>query len=219
MAETAWTEEGSTAPPKKRVPTWLWFCGGGCLLAMLLGVVALGLGYRFFKKATDPEAQKASLAKILPYDEWPSQMTPVFAMQLVGEQYTIQDSRGFQEQIQLHRGKEGTDGRKQMFDSANPQFPKDLGVMEFQDLTPGTVDVQGRDLHLLRMRLRFTGIAAKFLPKEAQDQMGSMAFVDLTPDDLDGMLLLQITRTRGDAPITDDDIRDILKPFHIGPTR
>ena len=219
MAETAWTEESASAPPKKKVPTWLWFCGGGCVLALLLGLVALGLGYTFIRKATDPELQKQAVAKILPYDTWPAEMKPVMGFQIVGEQYTFEDSRGFQEQIQLHKGRDGQDGRKQIFDPENPQFPKDLGVMEFEELEPGKVEVQGRTLSLLRMRLRFTGLMAKFMPKEAQDRMGSMAFVDLTPDELDGMLLMQITRTSGDGPVTDEDIREILKPFHIGPNR
>ena len=219
MADTAWTEETATAPPKKKVPTWLWFCGGGCILALLLGVVVLGLGIRFFKKATDPELQKQALAKILPYDQWPAEMKPVMGFQIVGEVYAFEDSRGFQEQIQLHRGRDGAQGRKQMFDSENPQFPKDLGVMEFQELKAGKVDVQGRSLPLLRMRSRFTGFMARLMPKEAQDRLGSMAFVDLTPDDLDGMLFIQITRTHGDDAVTDEDIRTILKPFHVGPER
>ena len=219
MAETAWTEEGPTAPRRKGVPTWLWFCGGGCLLAVLLAVVVAGIGYRLFKTATDPEVQKQKVAKILAYDAWPEEMTPRFGMQVVGEQYTFEDRRGFQEQIQLHKGQQGLDGRKKMFESNPPEFPKDLGVMEFEKLDPGTVEIQGRELDLLRMRLRFTGLMAKFMPKEVQDQIGSMVIVDLTPDDLEGMLLMQITRIRGDGPITDEEIRAILKPFHVGPRR
>lgn len=219
MADTAWTEETTSGPPKKKIPTWLWFCGGGCILAVLVAVVALGFGYRFFKRATDPELQKAAIAKILPYDAWPPEMKPVMGFQIVGEQYTFEDSRGFQEQIQLHRGRDGAEGRKKMFDAEHPEFPKDLAVMEFQDLKGGTVEVQGRSLPVLRMRLRFTGIMAKFMPKEAKDRMGCMAFVDITPDDLEGMLLLQVTRTNGDDPVSDDDVRNILKPFRVGPNR
>jgi hypothetical protein len=106
-----------------------------------------------------------------------------------------------------------------MFLSEEPKFPKDMVVLTAEDMKAGTIEVQGRDLHVLRMRMQFSGFAAKLMPKEAQDRMGSMAFVDLTPDDLDGMLLLQITRTHGDVPVTDDEIRDILKPFHVGPKR
>lgn len=219
MAETAWTEESATPPKKRRIPTWVWFCGGGCLLAVLVGVVALGIVYRVVSKGMDPEAQKQALGKILPYDKWPAEMKPVFGMQLFGEQYTFEDSRGFQEQIQLHRGREGSDGRKGMFQSEDPKFPKDLGVMKFDELKPAVVEVQGRDLHLIRMRMQFAGFIAKMMPKEVREGLATMAFVDLTPDDLDGMLLLQITRTRGEGPVTDEEIQQILEPFHVGPKR
>lgn len=219
MAETTWTEEGAGVPKKKGIPTWLWFCGGGCLLAVLIAVVVVGLGVRWAKTAMDPDVQKQKFAKILPYDEWPKEMRPIFGAQLVGEQYTFQDSRGFQEQVQLHRGREGVEGRKQMFQTNPPQFPKNLVVMKFEDLAPGTVEVQGRTLALIRMRMEFSGVFGQMLPAEARNQMGSMAFVDLTPEGLDGMMLMQLTRMKGKEPITDEEIRTILEPFHVGPKR
>lgn len=219
MAETTWTEEGQGIPKKKGIPTWLWFCGGGCLLAVLVAVVVVGLGMRAFKTATDPEVQKKKVALILPYDEWPKEMRPMFGFQVVGEQYTFQDSRGFQEQIQLHRGRDGVDGRKQLFQSNPPKFPKDLVVMKFEDLAPGTVDVQGRSLAVIRMRMEFSGVLGQVMPAEAKNQMGPMAFVDLTPEGLEGMMLMQVTRTKGADPISDDEIRTILEPFHVGPKR
>jgi len=218
MAETAWSEEEAGPPKKRGIPTWLWFCGGGCILAVLLGVVALGLGYRFFKKATDPELQKQALAKILPYDEWPAEMKPKFGFKLVGEQYAFDDTRGFEEQIQLHTGHEGAEGRKGLFHSEHPKFPQNLVVMKFQDPTPGTVEVQGRELRLIRMKLELADFI-KSIDKDTKGKLPSMAFVDLTPEDLDGMLLLMITRKHGDEPIQDDEIREILKPFHVGPKR
>jgi hypothetical protein len=219
MAETAWTEEAAHPPKKRGIPTWLWFCGGGCLLAVLFAIVVAGLGYRFIRKARDPEAVKAGVQKILPYDRWPAELTPVMGFQLLGEQYTFEDSRGFQEQIQLHRGPEGSEGRKGMFRSEDPKFPKDLMVMKFEELKPGAVEVQGRELRLLRMRMQFAGFIAQMMPKEVREGLATMAFVDLTPEDLDGMLLLQITRTRGEGPITDEEIQTILEPFHVGPKR
>ena len=219
MAETAWSEEVSGPPKKRGVPTWLWFCGGGCLLAVLFAIVAIGLVYRVVSKGMDPEAQKAAVAKILPYDTWPAEMTPKFGMQMLGEQYVFEDKRGFQEQLQLHKGRDGAEGRKNMFDSEHPKFPQNLGVMKFEDMKAGSVEVQGRDLHVIRMRVELGAFITKFMDKEAKGKLPSMAFVDLTQDDQDGMLLLQITRRSGDDPITDDEIRDILKPFHVGPKR
>jgi hypothetical protein len=219
MAETAWSVEEAGPPKKRGIPTWLWFCGGGCLLAVLFGIVALGLGYHFVKKATDPELQKQALAKILPYDQWPQEMKPKFGFQVVGEQYTFEDSRGFQEQIQLHKGRDGAEGRKRLFDAEHPQFPQSFGVGRFEDMKSGTVEVQGRELHVLRMKVELAEFITRWMDKDAKNKLPSMAFVDLTPDDLEGMLLIQITRQRDDAPITDDEIRDILRPFHVGPKR
>jgi hypothetical protein len=91
--------------------------------------------------------------------------------------------------------------------------------MKFEDLAPGTVEVQGRSLAVIRMRMEFSGVLGQMMPAEARDQMGSMAFIDLTPEGLEGMMLLQLTRIKGKEPISDDEIRTILEPFHVGPKR
>jgi hypothetical protein len=219
MAETTWTEEEATGPRKKRVPTWVWFCGGGCLLAVLIAVVLAGLGMRFVRTAMDPDVQWQKLALILPYDARPPEMRLMFGNQIGLEQYTIEDTRGFQFQIQNHSGKDGAEGRERMFGTDNPAFPKNMGVMKFEDLAPGKVEVQGRELRLIRMRMEFSGVIAKMMPAEARDRMGSMAFIDGTPEGRDGMLFLQISRTKGEGIVTDDEIRMLLQPFHIGPKR
>ena len=219
MNESAWSDSETGRPAKKSIPTWVWFCGGGCLLAVLVGLVAVGFGFQFVKRATDPELQKQNLAKILPFDEWPKEMEPKFGMQFVGEQYQFLDSRGYQEQIQLHRGPDGTKGRQQLFNTDHPEFPQNMVVMKFEELAPGTVVVQGRELPLLRMRMEFAGFLKGMMPDEVKSQLRDMAFIDLTPETLDGMMLMQVTRTKGGGPISDDEIRAILKPFHVGPER
>ena len=218
MAET-WTEEQTTGPTKKSIPTWVWFCGGGCLLAVLLAVVAIGFGFQFVKKAMDPEVQWQKLALILPYDERPPEMQLMFGNQIGVEQYTFQDSRGFQLQIQNHGGADGTHARKQMFGSDKPEFPQNMVVMKFEPPVAGSVEVQGRTLRLFRTRMQFSGAFGKMMPQEARDGMGSMAFIDLTPEGREGMLMLQVTRVKGPESVSDDEIRMLLKPFHIGPNR
>ena len=220
MAETTWTEEGTEGPRKKRIPTWAWFCGGGCLLAILIAVVVGGLGFQAAKKMVDPEEQGKRLALVLPHDPLPPDLKLMFGHQLGVEQYTFQnDARGYQLQVQNFEGEDGTEAREQMFGKEKPEFPENLLVMKFQDITPGTVAVQGRDLRLIRMRAEFSGLLAKWMPAEAKNQLGYMAFIDATPPGRDGMLFLQITRTRDQKPISDEDIAEILQPFHIGPDR
>jgi hypothetical protein len=69
------------------------------------------------------------------------------------------------------------------------------------------------------MKVELAEFITRFMDESAKGKLPSMAFVDLTPEDLEGMLLLQITRKHGDSPVTDDEIREILKPFHVGPKR
>jgi hypothetical protein len=226
MAETTWTEEEASAPKKKKVPTWLWFCGGGCLLAVLIAVVGIGLMIPAVTKAIDPEVQWERLAKILPYDERPPELKPKMGFGIsVGtsmEQVQLEDSRGFVITIQSHGGTAGSDARQKMFSSEKPEFPEDVFVMKFEDVRPGTVEVQGRELRALRMRMEFSAWMKAILPKKAEGQlgkMGSMAFVDVTPEGKGGLVLLEMIKFTNPEPISDEEIRTFLKPFHVGPNR
>ena len=221
MVETTWTEEQATGPKKRSIPTWLWFCGGGCLLAVLLGVVAIGIGFRMLNEARDVEKQWPRLTQILPCDDPrpPPEMQFVIGTHVAGDQYQFLDSRGFQVQFQNHTGTDGTKARKDMFAADNPKFPQNLVVMKFEDIQPGTVEVQGRTLRLLRMRMELPKALNKMIPEEGRQGISSMAFVDLTPEGREGMLLVQFQRMKGTEPVADDEIREILKPFHVGPDR
>jgi hypothetical protein len=220
MADVTWTEEGQSAPPKKKIPTWVWFCGGGCLAMLVLAIVAGGLMFNFVKKGVDPEVQWPRLAKILPFDERPQNLEIVFGNQIGIEQYVLRDeTRALQLQIQHHKGPDGGEARDQIFGSDKPAFPENMGVMKFADMQRGVVEVQGRELRVLRMRMELAGFVKSFVPKEGQGAFGSMMMVDATQADDDGMLFLQIMREASAEPITDDDLREILKPFHVGSNR
>jgi hypothetical protein len=222
MPETAWTED--EAPPKKKgIPTWAWFCGAGCLAIVILAVAMIGFGAAALKHATDPEAQWKRIAEMLPYDSRPVEMTPTFGMGInVGqqmEQVQIQDSRGYMLTLQRHRGRDAAESRRKMFATERPEFPQDMGFMKFEDLTVGTVEIQGRAVHVIRMRMEFSGVFKKMVPNDAQERMGSMLFADLTPEGDPGMLMLEVIRAGGTEPVTDEELNAILKPFHVGPKR
>jgi hypothetical protein len=214
MADVQWTEEGQSAPPKKKIPTWVWFCGGGCLAMVVLAIVAAGLVYKAAKTALDPEQQWPKLQQVLPFDERPENLAMQVGvnMGLVGvEQYVLRDTlHGLQLQIQHHSGDSGSKQREQMFGSDKPAFPSNFGFMKFEDMQPGVVEVQGRDLRVIRMRMELPG---------GNNSLGSMMMVDATREGDAGMLFLQVMREGSSAPITDDDLRDLLKPFHVGPNR
>lgn len=221
MAETTWNEEAPSAPKKSGVPTWAWFCGGGCLLALLIVAVVAFLGVSAVKKATDPELQWTNLAKVLPYDERPAGVEMTVGFNFGLEQYQMLDSaRGLQITLQRMGGESGQAERDKMFDADNPQFPQNAGVVKFQDLKVSKLDVQGRELRVMRMHMELAGILKGMVPKDEQiEGMGATAFVDLTRDGETGILWLQMVRVKGAEPIADDEIRDFLKPFHVGPDR
>ena len=219
MAETTWAEEAPSAPPKKSIPTWVWFCGAGCLAVIVLGVVATLVMFAFVKSARDPEKIWEKLSVILPYDNRPPELTPLLGMNLGVEQYQFNDSRGFQVTFQRHTGKDAARARSQMFDAEHPKFPENMGVMKFKDIQAATIDVQGRSVRLLRMEMELGGFLKAIVPKEGQEQFGAFLFADLSPEGADELLILQMVRTKGSGPITDDEERTLLKPFHVGPKR
>ncbi len=138
------------------------------------------------------------------------------------EQWQLQDSRGFMITVQSQSGSKASEGRQKMFASDKPEFPKDVGVMQFQDVQAGTVEVQGRDLHVLRMHMEFPSWMKGLMGKKAGEELGkfgSMAFVDVTQEAKDGMVLLEMMKVSGPEPVSDDEIRTFLKPFRIGPKR
>ncbi|MBI5365334.1 MAG: hypothetical protein HZA53_19310 [Planctomycetes bacterium] len=220
MSEAQWSPDAADQPVKKSIPKWVWFCGGGCLLAILAGIVVLALSVNYFKNAIDPAVSEPALQKVLPHDELPPSMTIQFYNSIGIEQFQIVDTRGFQLQIQVHKGADGGRAREQMFQKETPEFPKDLGVMKFEDMEKSAVDIQGRELPVIRMRMEFTGVMGKVMPEEAKSQMGSMLWTDLTPEGATNQLVLaQLMRMKGSGEITDDELRDLLAPFHIGPKR
>ncbi|HEV8113464.1 MAG TPA: hypothetical protein VGR31_11880 [Planctomycetota bacterium] len=222
MAETPWTEEAAVGPPKKKVPTWVWFCGGGCLLAVLVAIAAIAILVPMLKNAMNPEVQWEHLARVLPYDARPPELTPTMGLNF-GEsmdQVQLQDTRGFMITVQSLAGKSGAEQRRKLFASEKPEFPENAGVVKFADLQSGTVDVQGRSLRILRMRMEFPAFIKMLMSKKAQSELGklsSIAFVDVTAEGADGLVYLEMMKVTGSDPVSDEEVQTFLKPFRIGP--
>ena len=223
MAETTWTEDSPGEAPKKRVPTWVWFCGAGCLAMIVLGIILAVFFVGFVKNATDPEKQWTAIEKILPYDERPAEMTPIISINVGAEQFTIHDSRGYDIQIQHYPASRAEELRSQLF-GEKPELPKHMLGLKFESMTPGTVDVQGRELHVLRLRGSLPEFVRKMMPKEGNEQLANMLFADVTPEGRDDLVIWQMSRSpdrrksdHESGPITDEEIRSELKPFRIGP--
>lgn len=213
MSETNWGPGELPPPPKKKVPTWLWFCGGGCLLALILGIIAVVWVMAFVKDSRNPEKQWPKVAQVLPYDERPTDMTLEWGSQFGVEAYAFNDARGFVEVLfRFDRAKAGEVQEKLM----NPDEEGGIfGAGARRNLKMGTISVQGRELKILR----FDQMKAKDGGNEdVKVGEGPTALVDLTQEG-GAPTIIQITRTTGKDPITDEDVLGILKPFHVGPVR
>lgn len=185
-------------PIKQGLPAWLWVCGSGCLLGTILLLVLAGW---LVSSMMGPEAQWESLAEILPYDHRPPELSPEVGASLFGAKtYFFTDSRGFNAQFMRLPGE--ADQIREQFMNADNAGP--LSVLgERRNVEPGTLEVQGRELQLLRY-----------------DQSGkSTVMVDLTAPEVLEPLFLLLTRVSVGGRVADSELKTFLEPFHVGPDR
>ncbi len=215
MNELRWSEEGAPPPPKKSIPTWAWWVGGGCAFLLLVFAVGAFVVISFFKKATDPERQWAEVAQVLPYDERPKDLKLFWGSQVGLDMFVFEDKHGLVVLLMRLPGDEGK-SKQQMFDVK--QSFSVFGKGGRHSMEPGSIHVQGRDLKVLR-----------FVQEGAQSGApsggpptgtGGSILVDVTPEGSDRAVLLQVTRANGeDTPIPDEQVIEILAPFHVGTQR
>lgn len=209
MSESTWGDADSTPPPKKKtIPTWLWFCGGGCLLAVILAIAGGAWVASRFSGATDPEKQWPKVAEILPFDQRPSELELKFGLDLGMQMYYFDDRRGYMA-VLMHMGLGGRHERDQFM---NPD-----GGMGRKEAQAGKITVQGRELDLLRFQ--HMGKQGDAQPGTPEVNDGPAVFVDLTPEGASGFTILQLVSLRAPGPIADEVIQEFLKPFHVGPVR
>jgi hypothetical protein len=224
MSEANWGNSLETPPPIKRgMPKWLWFCGGGCAALVVIGIVLLSWVYAKFKDSANPDKQWPKLQELVGFDERPADMTLIFGAEMLGTQiYATADPKlGLAGTFfEWKAGKNADDAREQFLTVAgvekNPQRDTNTPV------TAATVHVQGRSLPGVRyvqngppafLRSISQDDASKF------DGQGPCITLDLSKDPAAALLYVQLVRTSGTDPISDDEVRAYLKPFHVGPDR
>ncbi len=213
MSDAKWGDEGEAAP-KKRVPTWLWFCGGGCLLASILAVVALGFVFSEVKTWKDGDQQLPALAKALPFDELPPELEFQFAIRFPFDWFIFSDSRGFVLWFFVAPPGQAAELRRTIL---NPESDGGfMGMGGRQDTQAATVAVQGRELRGVRF---YQGAGSGGESGAGANQEGNSILLEVGPEDGDGVVVMQILRPSSREAITDEDVRMILKPFHVGPDR
>lgn len=224
MSEAQWGEEGQSVPPKKKIPTWVWACGGSCLVALILGIIGVvfvvKFGTKLVQDGRDPEKQWPKLAHVLPYDERPPELTLEFGMSLGFEMYALKDSRGFMAIIYSIPEKSAAEVRHQMLDENFKGGPLGIGSGSRTDLQAVTIHVQGRDLKGVRFHQNArSGSTAKNEEGVPDAGAGPALMLEVTPDGQVQPVILQLVRTQGTDPISDVEVQTFLKPFHVGTER
>lgn len=215
MSESEWVEE-PTAPPEKRgKPAWMWFCGGGCLILLLLALAGTWLAIDWIKTGRDPDKQWPEIARILPYDRRPEELELVFGSQFLADMYLFNDSRGYVVLFLRFDEDRASDARRQVMD---PEYTGGVpGLGERRDAKLGTIAIQGRELPVLRYFQYGEEVGGEDAPVVLE---GAAATIDLTPEGGPGFLSVSVVRAdNSEEPVPDDYLRELLAPFHVGPDR
>ncbi|MCY2959588.1 MAG: hypothetical protein NTY35_05420 [Planctomycetota bacterium] len=209
MTDTGWGDEAAAPPKKSGFPKWLLFCGGGCLLAVILGAIVIKLGFDHVKEWGQAEQQLPALQAALPFDPLPPETEFKFAIRFPMDWFIFQDSRGYVMFFFLARAGDGEELRRTVL---SPDF-NGFGMGKRSEQQEATVNVQGRDVKGLRF------LQAKGAGQNTGETQGPSILLEVGPEAGTHVVVVQITRAGSDAPITDEDVRTLLKPFHVGPDR
>jgi len=199
MTEIDWNEESE--PRKKRgIPKWVWIgCGVGCLGVLLIVAVMAFFGVRFVQQGTDPEVQWPKLEQVVAFDERPEGLDLTFGSSTFGFRQFVLVDREHGAMVTVH--------------SNNPQFEQQfdpefhglagLGAPVDPELTE--ITVQGRKVRALRY--------TKIKP-EPEEGTGPGVRLDVTGDGEQNRMI-ELRHLRGEEPLSEEQIAEILAPFDL----
>jgi hypothetical protein len=229
MTEPNWSTETGSEAPKKRVPTWVWFGGGCCLLALVLTVVGVTFGVvklkQYAKEAQDPEMQWPKLQKVLPFDERPAHLELKVGVNMTFfgqglQMFFIEDrEHGLFGQLFSAHGETAKELRRSLLDeSFAGGF---MGKGSRQGMQVDSLEIQGAEHRVMRFVQEHGG--------QSGEISGPTAQIELSAPGEDHLLVLQLLRTNTrpagvDAPapgaeIEDAEIQAFLEPFHVDQVR
>lgn len=198
MQESDW---GESAPPKRRIPGWVWWVGGGgCLLVLGVGAVLAFFVYRLASQVTDPERAWAEVAEVLPHDERPAGWEATGASVMGIETYVLTgpDQAGL-----LMQAFPTADPLEALFDPESGQNRGAFGMGGVEEAELGTLELQGRAVRCLRFRM-------------GAEQGGHVALrIDLSGGPHEPHALVQLTGTGDETRFPDERARELLAPFDL----
>lgn len=208
MSNEGWSDEASQAKPaKRRIPTWAWWtCGSGCLLMTLVVVAIAVFAARVARDFMDPEKAWEDVRAILPYDQrppgWEAHGVTVLGM---GNYFLTPPEPDVMLVVQRFRR---TAEHEAMFD---PQSTQNRGLMMFEEIRApeaGTLEVQGREVRVLRFRGGLPGgIDA--------DSDAAGIRIDLSRPDLPALVQISLDGAKGREPVSQARVAELLAPFDV----
>lgn len=214
MSDANWG--ANEAPVKKSgLPKWLLWCGGGCLLALVVGgigaFVLFKLGKEFVEEARDSEKQWPKLQQLLPFDERPAGYELGWGSSFLMETYVLKDGKGLVGVVMRFKESDAESVDAQLM---NPEFGGSfMGMGGRKDTQAGTIEMQGTTFDVLRFRQA----EAQAAPGEgAVSAPAHSAYVRLTAAGDTRPVVVQLIAMGAMQPIGDEQIRDYFAPFHVG---
>jgi hypothetical protein len=219
MSEADWGSEQQVAPPKKRIPGWVWGCGGGCALFLVVGVILAIFGIKFASKLFDQEGQWAKIEAVLPTVARPAEYIVVGLPVIEGMQMWTLNHPAAQRQVLIYHAPPGPNAdemRQELFEAKEVKVKTPMGYIGRTEIQTGTIQIQGRDLPCLRYQTtpdkEPTG---GFMEKFQKMADGASIIVDVAAPDSKALLAVQLTKQQTREPVTDAEMRAFLEHFRI----
>lgn len=211
-----WLSEAHERARGGGLPGWAKFCGCGCLLVVLLAVALVFIGVRDWKRALDQDVQREQLAEVVPYDGTLPDFK-LFGLPWFLDLWTANDRRGYMWVfVETDGGRE--ERRAQIF-STDPAVEDPIfGFQDVENVELRDFEVQGRTLQLKSFHQEGSELLES-ISLDSSRSDGACVCLDVAPEGGSRMVLVVIIAVDADDPISDDELRALLAPFHIGPAR
>jgi len=211
MADVEMYEQEEVAPPKKGLPAWLWVCGSGCLLLVIVGILGGVWGFNKIKEMADPDKGWEALSEILPFEERPTDIDFVWRWSIGMDMFILKDhADAFTAVLMKLPAQDAEEAHEQLFD---PEFTGSvMGFGGRKNAEAGKYTVQGREVDVLHFDQQGNSKPQGGGPSVGP---GRSIYVDLTPRGQTRPVVLQLIRNGQGGNFTQDEVSDILEPFKV----